>query len=169
MYALFDLDWHKVFVPTTSLFEVFVRGTITYLVLFLLLRVVLKRQAGSMEITDVLVVVLIADAAQEGMAHGHTSVTEGVLLVSVILVWDFALDWLGYRVGLIGRLVHPPPLPLVKDGRLLRRNMRKEFITEDELMTQVRKKGLERLEDVKLACVEGDGHISVIPLAGKGT
>mgnify|MGYP000975267658 CR=1 FL=1 len=65
MDILFQIDWRSVFVPSVGILEIIVRGTIIYLMLFVLLRV-LRREAGSLGITDVLVIVLIADAAQNG-------------------------------------------------------------------------------------------------------
>jgi uncharacterized membrane protein YcaP (DUF421 family) len=159
---MFDaVDWHAVFVPKTPLLELFVRGSAVYLALFTLLRVT-KRQAGSLSIPDLLVLVLIADAAQNSMAGDYKSVPDGLLLVSVIVFWSFALDWLGYRVPLIGRFVHPPPVELVRNGRMLRQNMRRELITVEELMSQLREQGIDALNKVKSARLEGDGQISVI-------
>lgn len=155
-------------VPTTPLLEIVLRGSVMYLSLFTLLRVVLKRQAGTVGITDLLVVVLIADAAQNGMAGEYKSITEGLLLVGVIIFWSFLLDWLGYRFESVRSWIHPPPLLLVKDGRFIRKNMRKEFITEDELMGEVRKQGVDELKQVRQAFMEGDGHISVLKANGKG-
>lgn len=145
------MDWDATFIPQTPLLEVVVRGTAVYLALFLLLRLVLKRQSGGMGVTDLLVVVLIADAAQNAMADDYRSVPDGILLVAVIVFWAFVIDWLGFHVPLLERLVQPPALPLVKDGQLLRRNMRRELITEEELMSQIRLHGADTVEDVKLA------------------
>lgn len=145
-----------------SVFEVVIRGSLMYLALFAMLRVVLKREAGAVGVTDLLVIVLVADAAQNAMSADYTSITEGVVLVAVILFWSFALNWVGFRVPWIGRLVHPPPLELVKDGRMLRRNMEKELISEEELMSQIRQQGVDDVAEVKRACIEGDGHISVV-------
>jgi len=156
------LNWKQIFVPGVPLLEIFLRGTIVYLSLFALLRLVLKREAGTLAITDLLVVVLIADAAQNAMAAEYHSVTEGLVLVATLVFWSYALDWLGYRYSGIRRFVHPPPLPLVKDGKMLRRNMRQELITEEELMSQCRQQGISDLCDVRAAYMEGDGHISVI-------
>jgi len=142
--------------------EIFLRGTIMYLALFAMLRVVLKREAGAIGVTDLLVIVLVADAAQNAMSADYTSITEGVVLVGVILFWSYALNWAGFRVPWVGRLVHPPPLELIKDGRMLRRNMEKELISEQELMSQLRQQGVDDIADVKRACIEGDGHISVV-------
>lgn len=66
MGSLFDLDWKNIFLPGTPLLEIFLKGTLVYLSLFLLLRVVLKRESGTVGVTDLLVVVLLADAAQKG-------------------------------------------------------------------------------------------------------
>jgi len=142
--------------------EIFLRGTIMYLALFAMLRIVLKREAGAIGVTDLLVIVLVADASSNALSADYTSITEGVVLVGVILFWSFALNWLGFRVPWFGRLVHPPPLELIRDGRMLRRNMEKELISEQELMSQLRQQGVDDIGDVKRACIEGDGHISVV-------
>jgi uncharacterized membrane protein YcaP (DUF421 family) len=167
MIGWFDVDWSALLLPSTPLLEIFVRGSAAYLTLFALLRFVLKRQAGVVGITDLLVVVLIADAIQNAMSGDSHSVTDGILLVATIVFWSYALDWLGYHFAPVGRFVHPSPLPLVKDGKMLRRNMRREFITEEELMSTLRKQGAESVEDVKAAYMEGDGHISVITYSGQ--
>jgi uncharacterized membrane protein YcaP (DUF421 family) len=163
MNLLFELDWQQILIPGISITEIVIRGSLMYLVLFTLLRFVLKREAGAVSITDLLVVVLIADAAQNGMAAQESSITGSIILVVTIVVWSYTLDWLGYYFPALQTFVHPPPLPLVKEGRLLWRNMRRELITEDELMTQLRRAGVEALNQVRAAYMEGDGHISVIP------
>jgi uncharacterized membrane protein YcaP (DUF421 family) len=156
------VDWRAVFVPKTPLLEIVVRGTVVYLALFAMLRFILKRQSGTVGVTDLLVVVLIADAAQNAMAGEYRSVPDGILLVAVIIGWSYVLDWLGYQFPLVGRIVHPPPLDLIRDGKLLRKNLRTEFITKEELMSQLREQGIGSITEVKSARMEGDGHISVV-------
>jgi uncharacterized membrane protein YcaP (DUF421 family) len=168
MPGFFDeIDWESIFSPSTPLLEIFLRGTIVYLSLFILLRVILKRESGAVGITDLLVVVLLADATQNALANDYTSITDGILLVLTIVFWSYFLNWLGFRFPRIQKWVHPPPLPLVKDGEILYRNMRKELITEEELMGVIRQQGLEDLREVKGAYMESDEHISVIAKAGK--
>jgi uncharacterized membrane protein YcaP (DUF421 family) len=161
MDKLLHIDWRSTFSPSIGVGEIFLRGTIVYLFLFFLFRL-LRREAGALGISDLLLVVLIADAAQNAMSSGHKSIMDGVILVSVIAFWDYALDWLSYRFPKLRRLLQPPPLLLIKDGRLLRRNMRREMITEDELLGQLREHGAEKLEEVKKCYMESDGQISVI-------
>lgn len=155
------MDWHALFVPTIDLLEIFLRGTIIYLFLFFLLRV-LRREGGQIGIADVLVVVLIADASQNAMASNYQSITEGIVLVSTIAFWDYLLDWLGYHSPLVQRLLRSPPLLLIKDGQIQRRNLRQEMISVDELMSQLREQGIDAVSKVKKCYLEGDGCVSVI-------
>jgi uncharacterized membrane protein YcaP (DUF421 family) len=160
---LFEIDWRSLFIPSRSILEMVVRGSLMYLALFVIFRVLAKRDAGMVGISDLLVVVLLADAAQNGMAGEYQSVTEGVVLVLTIIGWDYLLNWLGFHVPAFQRIVYPQPLQLVENGRILWRNMRKELITEDELKSQLRQQGIDDLAEVKEAYLEGDGRISVVP------
>ena len=149
------------FVPHESILAVLVRGTLMYLSMFILLRI-FRRQAGSVSIADLLLIVIIADAAQNGMAGESKSVTEAILLIGVIIFWDYAIDWLGFKSDVMSRLVEPKPLLLIKNGLLLRRNMESEMITEEELLGQLRQKGIESFDEVKQCCLESGGEFSVI-------
>ncbi len=157
-----NIDWKTIFVPDTSLIEIILRGSVMYLALFILLRIVLKRQAGTLGITDLLLITLLADASQNGMAGEYTSLSDGIALVATIIFWDYALDWLSFKSYRFQRLIEPPPLLLIKNGQLLRRNMRKELITDMELMEQLREQGISDLSKVKEAYIESDGQISVV-------
>jgi len=162
MHWLTTMDWRKLLVPDTSLLDIVIRGSVTYLALFTLLRVVLRRQRGGVGVTDILVIVLIADAAQNAMADNYTSLSDGILLVAVIIAWAAILDWLGFHVPAIQRFLTPPPLKLYGDGRLDRRAMRSENITMDEIMQEVRLQGMTDLSEVERIMLEGDGQMSII-------
>jgi uncharacterized membrane protein YcaP (DUF421 family) len=157
-----DVDWKAVLAFETPILEIVVRGTLTYLALFALLRVVTKREAGALGTTDLLVIVLIADAAQNAMAGEYTTVADGVLLVVVILGWALLLDWLGYHVPAVERVLKPGRLQLVRRGRLMRRNMARELISEDDLWSQLRLHGVKELSQVEAAYLEPDGRVSVL-------
>ena len=156
------MDWKSIFVLDVSLAEIILRGSVMYISLFILLRVILKRQAGSLGMTDLLLVTLIADASQNGMAGEYTSLPAGIVLVSTIIFWSYTLDWLSFKFSWFRQLVEPPPLPVIKNGKLLRKNMRRELITEDELISQLREQGVDDVGKVKDAFMESDGHISVV-------
>jgi uncharacterized membrane protein YcaP (DUF421 family) len=156
------MDWKSLFLLDVPLLEIILRGSLIYISLFVLLRVVLKRQAGSLGMTDLLLITLIADASQNAMAGEYRSIPAGIVLVSTIIFWSYTFDWLNYKFPWFNRLTEPPPLPLIKNGKMLRRNMRHELITEEELMGQLREQGLDDVGKVKEAYMESDGHISVV-------
>lgn len=160
------IDWQALFVPSLHIGEVVLRGTLVYLFLFFLMRI-FRREAGDIGISDLLVVVLIADAAGNAMSSEYRSFTEGAILVTTIALLDYAVDWLSYKVPALRRLLRPAPLLLIKDGRMQKRNMRREKIQEQELLAQLREKGVEGVEDVKECYLEGNGRISVIQWGSK--
>lgn len=167
MDLLFKVDWHRLLFPSFSVAELFIRGSTVYLVLFVLLRHLPNRQVGAVGITDLLVVLLFTNACQNAMASNYTSITDGLILVATVVFWSYSLNWLGYRFPRMQRFLSPPPLLLVKNGRMLRRHMRRELLNESELMSQLRKQGVEKLDDVKKAFMEADGSISAIIRNGK--
>jgi uncharacterized membrane protein YcaP (DUF421 family) len=162
---LFDpISLSELLIPTVPLIETFLRGTMIYLALFAMLRFMVKRGgvAGA-SVTDLLVLVIIADAAQNAMAANYTSITDGILLVATIIFWSYALDWLSYRFRPIRRFVFPHPRKLIENGQFLRENMERELIVEEQLRALLRVQGIEDVGEVKEARIEPNGQISVIP------
>lgn len=156
------MDWGDVFGVSVSPWELMIRGSAMYLFLFVVFRVVIRRRIGAVGMADILILVIIADAAQNGMAGEYRSVTEGAILIGTIIFWNVAIDWLNYRVPALQDWLEPPPLLLVRDGRLLHRNLRHEFVTEQELKSKLREKGVDDLSQVATAYMESDGSVSVI-------
>lgn len=156
------LDVASLFELTVSPMELVIRGTVMYWFLFLLLRFVVRRDIGSIGIADVLLLVVLADAAQNAMSGAYESITEGMILVGTIASWNWGLDLLAYRFKSVRRILEAKPMELVRDGKLLRRNLRREYITPDEIMAILREHGIDKLEAVKVATMESDGEISVI-------
>lgn len=154
-------DW---FVPSLPVVELLIRGTITYLLLFLLLRLVGRRESAGVGITDVLVVILLAEAASAGMVGEGETIGDGFILVIVILFWSVVIDALSYRFPWIERLVKSKPRPLIKEGRLIRTTMRREFMTYEEIMTQLRLRGFTDPSEVYRAYLEPNGEISVVSM-----
>lgn len=149
------------FVPTESVTEVIIRGTIMYVGMFALLRI-FRRQAGAIGIADLLVIVVIADAAQNGMAGESKSITEALLLITTIVAWDWIFDWMGFRSPFWKRLLEPRPLVLIEDGKFVKKNLDQEMLTEDDLRGQLRQQGIEDIAMVRKCCLESNGHFSVL-------
>jgi uncharacterized membrane protein YcaP (DUF421 family) len=162
MGALFDpVDWAQLFVPGKPLLETVVRGSCVYLGLFILLRVVVRRESGAARISMLLLLVLLADAAQNAMSGQYNSVTDGLLLVGTIMAWDYILDWFASRIPALHELIHPRPLMLIRNGHVMHANMRRERVSDEELWSSLRLHGIRELREVESAYLEGDGKISV--------
>ena len=162
MDALWSIDWRAMLVPEHSVLDLFLRGTVMYLAIFVLLRLVLRRQVGDIGTSDVLVIVLLAEVSGNAMAANAASLPEGVVLVGTVLLWSYLIEWVQFRFPAFERLIREPKLKLIDNGRLLRRNMRTELVTVEELMAQLREQGIEERAEVKAAYLEADGQISII-------
>ncbi len=159
-------DLADIFGMTMPWIVLFVRGSVMYWFLVLVFRLILRRDVGSMGITDFLFVVLLGDAAQNGMIGEATSATDAIVLISTLVFWNVVIDWATYRWPAVERLFAAKRLLLVRNGKRQRRNMRREWISDAELMSKVREEGLEDLSRVKFMYLESDGEISLIRQPG---
>ena len=159
---LFPTDWSPIFAPETPLLELIGRGTALFFGLLVLVRLMPRRTGGELATMDLIFVLLIAEAAAHAFGD-YTSVADGLIVITTLMLWNLLVNALSYRFPAVERLVSSPPLKIIRNGELLRRNMRREFITKEELLTHLREMGLERIDQVKSATVEGDGRISVVP------
>ena len=161
------MDWSSLIELNVSPIELIVRGSCFYWFLFLIFRFVMRRDVGGIGVADVLLVVLIADASQNAMTGGYTSLAEGAILVATLVAWNFLLDWAAFRFRWFERIVEPRPLPLIRAGRILHRNLRAEFLTLDELYSHLRQNGVDSATQVRYACLESDGNLSVLKYENK--
>ncbi len=156
------VNWSEALMPSVPLQELIIRGTITYLLLYVLIRLVGRREAASVGLTDVLVVVLIADAASTGMLGESETIADGFILILVILFWSVAIDALAFRFPWFAKLAKARPQTLIQDGQLVHKTLKREFMTKEEVMTQLRGQGIGDPGEVELAYLEPNGSISII-------
>jgi len=147
--------------------ELVVRGAAVYFGLVLMFRFVLRRDLGQLGVGDVLFIVLVADAAQNGMAGEYRTLADAFVLLATLAACNLALDWAVFRFPFMQRVFEPPSVELIRDGRILRRNLRREWMTVDELMGKLRQEGIADVADVKVATLERDGQFSVLKDAGR--
>ncbi len=153
-------DLFEIHVPVP---ELMLRGTLVYWLLFLIFRFVLRRDVGAVGIADILLLVIVADAAQNAMSGGYDTFAEGAILVSHHRRLELAARraLVPFRARAPIRLARTPHADS-SSGVPQRRNLRREFITMDELYEKLREQGIEKIAEVKAAYLEGDGQISVI-------
>ncbi len=148
--------------PSVSVLELVVRGVIVYSALLIALRIFGKREVGQFTIYDLVFVLLVANALQPAMTGPDTSLVGGLVLIAALVMANAVVNMLD-RVPRIHRLFTPAPSVIIRDGAYVTKEMDREGVTEDEIEMAIREHGLEGAKDVKLAVLEADGTISVVP------
>jgi uncharacterized membrane protein YcaP (DUF421 family) len=160
------MELDKIFGFSVNPLELVLRGTLFYFGLVLLFRFLLRRDMGELGVADVLFVALLADAAQNGMAGDYRTVTDGAVLLATLGGWNAALNFATFRWRAARRLFEAPTIELVRDGRIVRRNLKREWMTVEELMGKLREQGVADVAEVKVAMLEADGELSVLTKDG---
>lgn len=156
-----EIDWKEIFAIETHFMALVLRATFLYLGILFLLRLLPRRTGGEVAPTDLVFVVLIVEGASHALGD-YTSVTEGFIVICTFLAWNYFLNFLSYHVPFVEKLLFSPPLLIIKNGKIIRKNLRKEYLTNEELYDQLRKEGIEDINEIKTAHVESDGKISFI-------
>jgi uncharacterized membrane protein YcaP (DUF421 family) len=168
MEHIVHVDWGRLLVPQLSLLEMLVHGVATYLGLCLLLRVVLRRQAGKVGLGDLLVVMLVAGICRNPLVADAYSLTDGLGVVAVVLGCSYLLDAASYYLPLVKRFMEAAPVQLIRDGRILSDNLHHEMMTESQLRSKLRGHGVGEPGAVAEAWMEGNGEVSVLTKADEG-
>jgi uncharacterized membrane protein YcaP (DUF421 family) len=143
--------------------QIVVRTVVIYLTVFVGLRLTGKRELGQMTVFDLVVILLIANAVQNAMVGPDVSLTGGVIAAVALLAVNWAVSQLRLRSRYWGRLFEGTPTVLIEDGEFVAPHLRKEGLERAEVEMAMREHGVESVRDVKLAVLEIDGSISIVP------
>jgi uncharacterized membrane protein YcaP (DUF421 family) len=149
-------------VPSVNALELVVRGVVVYVALLVALRIFGKREVGQFTIYDLVFVLLVANALQPAMTGPDTSLVGGLLLIAALVTANAVVGRLD-QIPMIHRLFTPAPAVIIRDGDYITAEMNREGVTQDEIEMAIREHGLTGAKDVKLAALEADGTISVVP------
>jgi uncharacterized membrane protein YcaP (DUF421 family) len=152
-----------VFSMATGAVEIVLRTTLVYVVVLAGLRLAGKRELGQMTVFDLVVVLLIANAVQNAMTGPDFSVQGGLIAAGVLLVLNRLIAIFRIHNESWGRLLEGMPTVLVQDGQFLEPRLRKEGLERSQIEMAIREHGIEDLGQVRLAVLETDGSISVVP------
>lgn len=158
-----DIDWSSMFQFEVAPLELIVRGTIIFWFIYLIMRCAGRRDFGSIGMANILLIVLIADAAQNAMSAEYKTVSEGMVLIGTLVFWSFFIDVMCYYVPWTRHILEPDRVCLIKNGVMQKRGMRREFITEQELMSELRLQGIDDVAQVRRAYIEQTGDVSILP------
>ncbi len=143
--------------------DLVIRATFVFFFIFLVTRVVGRRQLSDLEPFDFILLVVLGDLVQQGITQSDESVTGTLIVISTIALLSVAVSWISFRSSRARLIAEGEPIVLVQDGRPIERNMRRERITLADIQEQARQAQIVSLGDIQWAILENDGKISCIP------
>ena len=143
------------------------RTVIVYVALLIGLRLAGKRELGQMTPFDLVVILLVANAVQNAMVGPDTSLTGGLIAASVLIVGNYGVAEARERLPWLRRAVEGMPTLLINDGQFVSQHLRREGLDEDEVLMAIREHGVADVKDVRMAVLETDGSISIVPVDAK--
>ncbi|MET0250544.1 MAG: YetF domain-containing protein [Novosphingobium sp.] len=142
--------------------EIVGRATVMFLVIYLLLRLMGKRELGQMAPFELVTLIVMGDLIQQGVTHQDFSMTGASLAIITFAFWSLVMNSLSHRVPRLRSLLEGEPVVLVHHGKTIARNMNRERIDDDELAAEMRLAGIARLDQIAWALLEPEGKISFI-------
>jgi uncharacterized membrane protein YcaP (DUF421 family) len=142
--------------------DIVVRSIVAFVFLFLLLRLIGRRELSSLEPFDLILLVVMGDLIQQGVTQSDYSFTGIFLSVGTFAVLVVLVSFLGARVPRLRPLLEAGPLIIVQDGEVIEKNLRRERMTSEEVAAEARLQRIPSLDQVAWAVLEGNGRISFI-------
>jgi uncharacterized membrane protein YcaP (DUF421 family) len=142
--------------------DLVLRAIFVFCFLLVLTRVIGKRELSSLQPFDLILLIIVGDAVQQGLTQDDYSLTGLVLVVGTIAVLQVCVSWLSYRFPRVRPILDGEPIIVLQDGKPIERNLKRERLTLEEIAEQARKQSIPHLADVKLVVLETDGTLSFI-------
>ena len=142
--------------------DIVLRATAMFVLLYALIRLLGKRELGQMTPFELVLLVVMGDLIQQGVTHNDFSVTGGMLAIGTFAFWALTLSWATYLFPKLKNALEGEPRVIVKNGKIIEANLRRDRLTRDEILSEMRLAGIGRLTDVEWAILEPQGKISFI-------
>ena len=143
--------------------DIVVRAIVLFSFMFLLTRIIGRRELSSLEPFDLILLIVLGDSIQQGLTQDDYSITGAVIAVGTIAVLQLVVSYSSFRFRWARSFLRGDPIVLMQDGKVIERNLKRERLTRDELAEQARGQQITSLEDVQWAVFEPSGSISFIP------
>jgi uncharacterized membrane protein YcaP (DUF421 family) len=143
--------------------DLVIRATVVFFFVFLVTRVVGRRELSQLEPFDLILLVVVGDLVQQGVTQSDESVTGALIVIATIALLTIAVSWVSFRSRRVRVITEGEPIVLVQDGRPIERNMRRERITLEDIQEEARQAQIASVADLRWAILEDGGRISCIP------
>ncbi len=145
--------------------DLFFRAVFVFAFIYFLTRVMGKRELASMQPFDLILLVIVGDAMQQGLTQDDYSLTGGVIVISTIALLQIFVSYISFRFKRTRPILEGEPLIIIERGKVLEKNMHRERLTFEDLYAQLRANKITSIADVEWAVLETSGTITVIPKA----
>jgi uncharacterized membrane protein YcaP (DUF421 family) len=142
--------------------DIALRAVFLYAFVVFLIRVMGRRELSSLSAVDLVLLIVLGDAIQQGLTQDDYSVTGAVIAISTIAGVQVLTSYLSFRSRRVRRVLEGEPIVIIQDGKLLDRNMKRERLTEDEVAEEMRMQQIGSVEDVAWGILESSGNMSFI-------
>lgn len=142
--------------------DIVLRATVVFVFIYVLMRMLGRRELSSMEPFDIILLVLIGDLVQQGVTQSDYSVTGALLAISTIALLSVLVSWTSFRFRPLRPILTGEPIVLVEDGEVVERNLRRQRLTVEEIRSEARLAQITSLQDVRWAILETNGQISFV-------
>jgi uncharacterized membrane protein YcaP (DUF421 family) len=142
--------------------DIALRGVALFTFVFLLTRVIGRRELSSLQPFDLILLIVLGDAIQQGLTQDDYSVTGAMIAVSTFATLQVLVSYLSFRFSRLRPILDGEPIVIVQDGRVIEANLKRERLTVEEVAEEARQQQIASLQDVEWAVFEPSGNISFI-------
>jgi uncharacterized membrane protein YcaP (DUF421 family) len=142
--------------------DLVLRASAVFCFLFLLTRIIGKRELGTLQPFDLMLLIVLGDALQQGMTQDDYSITGAFLIVGTFASLQVFLSWISYRFPRSRPILEGEPIIVLQDGKPIERNLKRERLTTDDITEGARKQGIAHLSQLRYVVLETDGTLSFL-------
>ncbi|MBS1887505.1 MAG: DUF421 domain-containing protein [Actinobacteria bacterium] len=142
--------------------DIVIRAAIIFAFVYLLTRMLGRRELSSLEPFDLILLVVVGDLVQQGVTQNDQSITGALLAISTIGLLTVGLSYLSFRFKRLRPMLGGEPIVLVEDGEVIEANLRRQRLTPEEIGAEARLNDIASIEDVRWAILEANGRISFV-------
>jgi len=146
--------------------DIAIRGLALYVFMTVVMRVIGRRELSSLAPSDLVLLIVLGDAVQQGLTQDDYSVTGAVVAVSTIAALQVLTSWISFRSSRGRRFLEGEPIVIVQDGTVIERNLRRERMTPDDVAVEMRQQEIGSFDEVQWAILENNGQMSFIKKSG---
>lgn len=142
--------------------DIVLRAIAVFFFLYVLMRVIGRRELSTLEPFDLILLVILGDAVQQGLTQDDYSLTGSFLAVGTIAILQLSTSFLNFHVPRLRPILNGEPIVVVQDGKPIERNLQRERVTVEDLLSAARGQNIAKLDDVAWAVMETSGEITFI-------